>query len=574
MNNQELFAALRQENGKRPATLLLSDRARACLAHLTANADPEHDYVPYVGVTLGEKKPHFVHHRLDWTEVLPYSIYGAVVARNLCGVKEPSYVEQRQRKLLLANISPKDGLIYAPSSPWSKGYPLCLWEQSRLLHALEYWYMDEPQDWLLDKMKQTVSSLFALSTQSGRSRVFSTKLLAQLNMGPVAVGEMIDPVLKVYELTGEPKAYQLGVGMTYWMLDERAGFFDHDGNMVGPQQYRSAISCFSGFVRAALLCGDQALLQRAKQLHDKMTSYVTTYGATPCREPACSDMELILSAVLLAQNGYPEYFDQIDCYVRNQTCEAQFLDKSRWREGLAHDGLLPLPDFQWIYDGQLLKGGMPVYDDFSPDVLNKSVGGFLWSDATEQRFAPSTLMLCCAAHAMRSFQIVQDACVRDMPFDLRVELHFNAQTPLAELVSFEPYEGKFAVIPKKDCRQLLIRLPAHVSSKEVSVLLDGETAPFTFENGYLALNNVKKGSVCLLLWEMVSRETSEKVFYLMDDAITEQFTVKALWRGNTVLSLTPQRDNPKRLYQRQTSLPEQAPLIDAPRVQPLKCFNW
>ena len=54
------------EINRRPKSLNFADAAEPCLRHMTLNYDADHDYVPYVGVTLGEKKPHFVHHRLDW----------------------------------------------------------------------------------------------------------------------------------------------------------------------------------------------------------------------------------------------------------------------------------------------------------------------------------------------------------------------------------------------------------------------------------------------------------------------------------------------------------------------------
>lgn len=53
------------EINRRPKSLNFADAAEPCLRHMTLNYDADHDYVPYVGVTLGEKKPHFVHHRLD-----------------------------------------------------------------------------------------------------------------------------------------------------------------------------------------------------------------------------------------------------------------------------------------------------------------------------------------------------------------------------------------------------------------------------------------------------------------------------------------------------------------------------
>ena len=86
------------EINRRPKSLNFADAAEPCLRHMTLNYDADHDYVPYVGVTLGEKKPHFVHHRLDWSEVLPYAIYGEICARDLCGSQEGLEIEKKSYK--------------------------------------------------------------------------------------------------------------------------------------------------------------------------------------------------------------------------------------------------------------------------------------------------------------------------------------------------------------------------------------------------------------------------------------------------------------------------------------------
>ena len=159
------------EINRRPKSLNFADAAEPCLRHMTLNYDADHDYVPYVGVTLGEKKPHFVHHRLDWSEVLPYAIYGEICARDLCGSQEGLEIEKKQRELFLRQISPLDFLIHSSSSPWSQSYKMCLWEQSRALHALLYWYMEEQDERLVHIMKKMVDTLFHMSHQFGNQRL-------------------------------------------------------------------------------------------------------------------------------------------------------------------------------------------------------------------------------------------------------------------------------------------------------------------------------------------------------------------------------------------------------------------
>lgn len=180
------------------------------------------------------------------------------------------------------------------------------------MHALLYWYMEERDERLAHIMQKMVATLFDLSYQTGNQRTFDPEVVRSIGMGPIALGEIIDPLLKYYELFGDEKARMLGVGLAYYCVDASTGFFDENGDVAGNQMYRSAISVLSGVLWAARLTQDAALFARGKQIHDRLSSYVTGYGATPCTEPACSNMELIYSAIHLAETVDPSYYEQID----------------------------------------------------------------------------------------------------------------------------------------------------------------------------------------------------------------------------------------------------------------------
>ena len=47
------------------------------------------------------------------------------------------------------------------------------------------------------------------------------------------MGEIIDPLLKYYELFGDEKARILGVGLAYYCVDASTGFFDENGDVAG-----------------------------------------------------------------------------------------------------------------------------------------------------------------------------------------------------------------------------------------------------------------------------------------------------------------------------------------------------
>lgn len=537
------------ETNKRPKSLNFADAAELCLRHMTSNYDADHDYVPYVGVTLGEKRPHFVHHRLDWSEVIPYAIYGAICARDLCGSQEGTEIEKKQRELFLRQISPLDFLIHSSSSPWNKSYEMCLWEQSRALHALLYWYMEGHDERLAHIMQKMVSTLFDMSHQTGNQRTFDPEVVRSIGMGPIALGEIIDPLLKYYELFGDEKARMLGVGLAYYCVDASTGFFDESGDVAGDQLYRSGISVLSGVMRAARLTQDAALFARGKQIHDRLSSYVTGYGSTPCTEPACSNMELIYSAIHLAETVDPSYYEQIDRYVRNQTTEAQFLTKNEWKRELAHEGRITGEEFRWVFGEYPDTLDILPYDYYGDDVLDKSEGGFLWTDFSEHRFVPASLMLCCSGHAMRSFHLVAEKMIRPTIRGFDVNFHYSFENEYAELISYEPFEGKFTVIPKQDTQEIRVRIPAYWDKEQLHIYSEQGEVQAKTEGNYAVIRNAGKGQEIQLLYPLESYITEENVFRLVDHVPSLQFKVRVEWRGNTVMRLLDHcSDNPKMIY--------------------------
>ncbi len=132
--------------------------------------------------------------------------------------------KKKQRELFLRQISPLDFLIHSSSSPWSQSYKMCLWEQSRALHALLYWYMEEQDERLVHIMKKW-SILYSICPINLESiGCLPLRLFVISEWGAIALGEIIDPLLKFDELFGDENARTLGVGLAYYCTDLSTGF--------------------------------------------------------------------------------------------------------------------------------------------------------------------------------------------------------------------------------------------------------------------------------------------------------------------------------------------------------------
>ena len=556
------------ETKQRPATLNLPARAEKCLDHMLENVDRQHNFVPYVGATLGDEPPHFAHHRLDWTEVLPYVVYGMPIIRNMTGSTKGFDIQMAQRRLTLAHFTNLDGMVHAPVSPWNDAYPLCIWEQARTLYVLMYWYWDSREARVLAYADGIVDGLFDLSFASGRERTFPAEIIRTAGMGTYAPGTLIDPLVRYHEMTGNGKALQLAEGLTHMMLNPRNGYFTEEGHHQG-HSFRTVVAVVNGLSHFASFKGEPGLLEKARQIHDHMISLCTAFGATPCNEPACSDMELNMSALYLIRAGFDEYWDQMDRFVRNQIVECQFLDPSehvpeKGMHGKRMDKSKWVTEF-WPDDLHLLP-----YDDYH-DVVNRSVGGFMFTSAEEHLFIPASLMLCCAAHAMRSFEIVWENALTEDIGGVTVNFHYNHENDLGEIISWEPYEGKVAVILKRIAR-LRVRIPEYALAGPLQATVDGTACEIAISGRYADFGIVPANATCMLAFPLNIRTTVET--YVQQDYPERNGTFNVKWRGNTVISLDPASREEKAIFKRSVLDTDAAPYADVRYFLPDNPFRW
>lgn len=508
----------------------LSRRSELAMRHIFEMADPKFNYVTFIGASLSEDPPHFVHHRLGWTEALPYSVVGAVIGRKITKACGDEAVIAGQRSLLLSHFTKLDGFVHAPSSPWSEPYPMDIWEQARTLYALIYWQQETGEEHLFTYADAMIDSLLKLSTPRGRQRIFPAEVFSHCSMGPYGVGAIIDPLVWYYQLTGNQKALLVALGTAEFYMDSANGFFDEQWGARG--FFRSIVACINGFSSVAAVSGDSQLLSRAKALHDSAVSRCTAYGSTPCGEPACSDYELNSSALSLVHAGYTEYWDQIDRFIRNQTALSQFLDPHEYDSDKAVKKRVNL---YHIYDGYPDDLQILPYDDYR-DIVNRSVGGAMWSSPTGHSFFPASLMICCTSHVLRSFEIAWDYSLYESPTGLVSDLQFSIDNEFGSVVSYEPQEGRVVYTLYKDTPSLRIRIPSYADEREVALACDGKLVPAKVDRGYLVANHLLKNKAYEFTFPLTERESVEHqdLFDFPDyDNPAARGEYRVRWRGNT-----------------------------------------
>ena len=107
----------------------------------------------------------------------------------------------------------------------------------------------------------------------------------------------------------------------------------------------------------------------------------------------------------------------------------------------------------------------------------------------------------------------------------RINLLFSFRSPGLEMVSHLPDEGKLE-IRVGSLQELLVRIPASVTSDTLSLQVDGRETPLRFGNGYLS---IPKGTRAAIVRFHLPRTTT-------DEQLPGR-KAKAHWLGETVTGL-------------------------------------
>ncbi len=519
----------------------LVEVADLAIGHFNEIADPNFNYMAYVGGSLGLSTPCFTRSLWDWTEAASYALPGRIAARRLTGNLSGQEVEIGQRQLTLASFFDLDGFAHRGfATGWSEDTSVVLWEQGRVLFTLMAWFLESEDERLLHYVRGLLKALRGASGLEGSRRLFDARFSVGQPFTDVAPMVLVEPLMKYWELTGDSGALEFCEGIVDWAVHPETHFVDDEYRFSG--WLRSLAAGLAGIVRFAAATGDDALLEKTERMFRSASGLTARSGATPDTEPCCTNMELTTSAVALARSGRSEWWDLVDRHFRNHTLECQFTDPGGVEPGYV--------------------GEDPAPADDTRDILRRSIGGFTWSSAREHFFHRSKLMLCCGGNAMWTLGKIAANAATEEGGELRVNLHFSLDTPLASITNREPFEGKLEVIPRRE-GAVWVRKPAYAASVEATV--DGVPASPKTTGDYLRFDSVREGARIVLQYPLPEKTTSEKTMespfeaedkgrgsfapVKSDPAVFEE--IQTTWRGNTVLAIDYDSDSPHpkhRLY--------------------------
>ena len=510
-------------------------------------------------------------HGWGYGDVTGRMVEAFVLARRILGENELSPEEERTRRFLISLFDAPDGLSWRPESPFRRR-AAHMFDQSSVLFGLVSWFM-EPEDPSIADCGLRIADLSIRNPKSETRNRIAERIEPLINglceiaewhgdwcFYPLEVytptgwtenygefrdgrqnvkadpchegGRQIMPLVTYYELTGYENALRLAEGLTRFVI-HHSGVFEEDGGYLERKSratghVHSRLGTAAGVMKLGLITGRTDWIAWAKHVFDwTLSNLASSFGWVSERahgseggSETCCITDALELAITLAENGYPEYWDVAERFVRNHLVESQCPDTGGF------SGHSMPNDFCWIYE--------------ATGQLEHHVGG------------------CCSPAGIRGLWLAWDRIVTRTEDGVSVHFPLNRISRWADVISGLPYQGKVKVIvhdalASASKPDLFVRIPKWASSSAVRLMVNAKARAVAWEGRYVKTGGLAEGDEVVVTYP-VRRERITESF--MD------FAFEVTWRGNTVVAIEPPGDN-EPLYRRSEMDTEDVPLRKA-----------
>ncbi|HZU05380.1 MAG TPA: hypothetical protein VFB73_05365 [Chloroflexota bacterium] len=568
-----LLAPLRREQSappvlradRRPATYFLQAAGERAFASLLARLDAAAGYRPYFALDLGGPVPILRHDVWDWIDMTGRFVDGLARLRLLTGLTHAQEEEAAVRALLL-NQQRTDGLFWNGPSEANGGYAseaVEIFSQSRGLLALVTWYALTGSAALEARIEAAVAALDRIAVhEDGTARYPGTQWrdgwLDYTNTAEGApdgrakwgLGALVAlPLLEYHLRSGSRAARALADQLLAYFIDE-SGLVQPSGEFHGHVHAEGYAGLATAAVYQARLTGRDDRLRWAERVYRWIRAHGTRQGWIPdaMELPAqyywywyhvpwlpptcetCALADVLQLAIALAETGYPEYWDDVERFARNHLLASQFPDATTFLPPAAHD----------------TPGARALAGSFGSATLPNTLLGHLVTGAEP------IVEGCCTGSGARALHLVWEHAVEDRAEGLYVHLGFSGDYGSAEVLSYEPYEGRREVWLRAP-RKVLVRLPTHARRDEAELWVDGSRRAPLWRGAYADVGPVGPGQVVVLRYPLRREQEQLEVNRQM---------LAVDWKGGTVLDVRPAGAAPvpyQRAHLAQAATPWQAP---------------
>ena len=532
-----------------PDTLDLAERARLAVHGLTAFLDQESNYAPWGHFSVDSSKPALLDRRGGWPNW--GKIVEATVKMRLISGSTEGLDDQLKSILGMINRLPP------PARGANHGYV----PEARAMIAFNWIYQLNPTPALRDLivsygeafkkavMNEGDVSYFTKAKDEGppfyftgsqfvdgtSARALAIWGLTDHNPSCVALAERVARGLmndaRIWTAEVEPKA----------MVGSDRGHFR--GHM------HAAVSGLMGMIYAAEANHDTQMMEFVRSAYEYQRNFgmarVGLFGE------GCTTGDMTQTAIKLSEAGVGDYWEDVDCYVRNHLIEIQLTDPVFLRQALAN------------MNGKYAEGYKPEDRDYT-DALNRVIGT-VTDDATHLTKTPqisAVSTICAPGNVIAGMYLAWEAIVSCKDGTAKVNLLLNRASPWLDVDSYLPYEGK-VVIHNKTAHRLMVRIPLWVNKAAVKIKVGNRTATYFWAGNYLVLGSIKPKNLITITFPMVTTiekytlkwKTSEFWLEITDPGANwsnpNPIVYTMTFKGNTLVDVSPRDREPGiPLYQR------------------------
>jgi hypothetical protein len=130
---------------------------------------------------------------------------------------------------------------------------------------------------------------------------------------------------------------------------------------------------------------------------------------------------------------------------------------------------------------------------------------------------------------LRALYLAWRASATESSSETRVNMGFSRATAHADVVGYEPWEGRVEVRVRSP-RTVLVRVPQHAARPAVQALVDEAAVDAVWDGEYLRFDGLGTGQVASIKYPLVE---FERLYRIGAVDYTSQ------WRGDTLLSIEP-----------------------------------
>ena len=448
-----------------------------------------------------------------------------ILARNMIEPTATMLQAEQRIRSFLGSLMSSNGLVMNPD----QGRHDHMFSQGSALFGLVTDF-DDNRDPTLKLRIQTLIQALNDHAQHASDYLWFPEVATSIAPCAHMAAYQVLPVVRFFELTGDPAALRYAEKLSRWAFYEdktvtEEGVITKSG---WEGHLHAWMDTYTGVIRCARAGGDlnlQEVLARSHKLFNWVKLIETrpfgwvadSVGSTTCE--TCTISSAIRLALELIREGYTEYWNDIERFVRNQLVQNQFQDLSRLH----------------IQDAATARGLRGAFESYAaPNTLialeNETIEG------------------CCINGGIRCLFLAYQNAIHETDDAIRINLLISHATTGIRVLRFLPHQGRLEIYPR--CSKVIwVRCPEWLGLKDLKV--DGPVGLSYLaesETHSLRLTGARPGSRIVLTLPQREETTSYVV-------AGRQYHVQ--WKGDTVLNLTPP-GNPYPLYQGSASLRRKA----------------